>query len=132
MKSVDVSYDLKCEDAPSHYGHGYGKDQSKVTMILTITMITKKLIMISLAHSSTQLTVSSCCQFALGVLQQTKTLPLNLKHHVGDPGQCHTNIFFPSSVQVCFKKTSAVVMSFISLASKIIFFYLDCMFNSSL
>jgi len=30
VKSVDVSYDLKCEDAPSHYGHGYGKDQSKV------------------------------------------------------------------------------------------------------
>ena len=32
VKSVDVSYDLKCEDAPSHYGHGYGKDQSKVKM----------------------------------------------------------------------------------------------------
>jgi len=30
VKSVDVAYDLKCEDAPSHYGHGYGKDQSKV------------------------------------------------------------------------------------------------------
>ena len=38
-----MSYDLKCEDAPSHYGHGYGKDQSKVTMI------TIKLIIILLA-----------------------------------------------------------------------------------
>ena len=36
VKSVDVAYDLKCEDAPSHYGHGYGKDQSKVTHLTFI------------------------------------------------------------------------------------------------
>ena len=36
MKTVDVAYDLKCEDAPAHYGHGYGKDLSKVTCLISI------------------------------------------------------------------------------------------------
>ena len=36
MKTVDVAYDLKCEDAPAHYGHGYGKDLSKVTLFISI------------------------------------------------------------------------------------------------
>ena len=36
MKTVDVAYDLKCEDAPAHYGHGYGKDLSKVTLLISM------------------------------------------------------------------------------------------------
>ena len=36
VKTVDVAYDLKCEDAPAHYGHGYGKDLSKVTLFISI------------------------------------------------------------------------------------------------
>ena len=36
MKTVDVAYDLNCEDAPAHYGHGYGKDLSKVTLLTSM------------------------------------------------------------------------------------------------
>ena len=69
VKSVDVSYDLKCEDAPSHYGHGYGKDQSKVKMS-------------TMSHGWHPMSRN----FDPGVLQQTQNLPSHLKYHPGDPG----------------------------------------------
>ena len=103
VKSVDVAYDLKCEDAPSHYGHGYGKDQSKVINLVFKTIDvhdkhTKKTIQGAVKvptltsshehlhhnHNSHRLLHISFCQ---GVLQQTKTLPRHIKHYVGDPGQ---------------------------------------------
>ena len=65
-----MSYDLKCEDAPSHYGHGYGKDQSKVKMS-------------TMSHGWHPMSRN----FDPGVLQQTQNLPSHLKYHPGDPGK---------------------------------------------